>query len=83
LTRQSNQSAFSRKASLPHGAFALQIRQNLGCNIFARANLSLFDPGCKTLLCPAAHMAIIVLPDFGRSYSAEEKELYNISTLSS
>ncbi|HWZ16944.1 MAG TPA: hypothetical protein VNW95_17030 [Mucilaginibacter sp.] len=73
-------SAFSRNASLPHWAFALQIRQNLGCNIFARANLSLCDPTCKKLLCPAARVATIVLPDFGRSCSAEGKRYTNILT---
>ena len=57
-------------ASLPHRAFALQIRQNLGCKTlpyFVRAWLSLQ----QILLCPAAAPSSIVLPDFGRSWSAD------------
>jgi hypothetical protein len=62
-----------RNASLPHKAFALQIRQNLGWNLFA-ATLPRRPIHCKNFLCPAiAHKATIVLPDFARSCSTDEK----------
>jgi len=42
-----------RKASLPHKAIALQIRQNLGCYIFTLLSLHTWPlPFCKNLLMP-------------------------------
>jgi len=38
----------SRNASLPHVAFALQIRQNLGCIYFALLSLALPPASAKT-----------------------------------
>jgi hypothetical protein len=67
-------SAAQQKGFFAARAFALQIRQNLGCNLFAGEPVA-FRPLCKKLLCPAAHVACIVLPDFGRSCSAERKRI--------
>jgi hypothetical protein len=72
LTRQSNQTAFQQKGFFAARAFTLQIRQNLGCNLFAGEPVA-FKSLCKKLLCPATHVATIVLPDFARSCSAEGK----------
>jgi len=68
------QNALSRNASLPHKAFALQIRENLGCNLFA--GLTFLSPTLHAKICYALqpHRATIVFPDFGRSLSAEEKK---------
>ncbi|MDP9047145.1 MAG: hypothetical protein M3N14_03350 [Bacteroidota bacterium] len=38
VATKGTKNAFSRNASLPHMAFALQIRQNRGCNIFAHVS---------------------------------------------
>jgi len=62
----------SRKASLPHGAFALQIRQNWGWKQLPRLvrpfpALACGLPFCKYFLCLAAAHVAIVLPDFGRN----------------
>jgi hypothetical protein len=65
----------SRNASLPHSASALQIRQNLGCNLFTPCFAAHCPPFCKNLLCPATHKATIVLPDFVRSSSTDEEIL--------
>jgi hypothetical protein len=54
-------SASQQKGFFAARVFALQIRLNLGCPV-------------RTGLCPAALMVCIVLPDFGRSCSAEGKE---------
>ncbi|WP_091377905.1 hypothetical protein [Mucilaginibacter mallensis] len=64
----------SRNASLPHRAFAPQIRQNLGCYIFTLLSLRTWPLRfCKNLLCPAiTHKPTIVLPDFTRSCSTDE-----------
>jgi hypothetical protein len=57
---------------LPHKAFALQIRQNLGCYIFTPLSLRTWPlPCCKNLLCPATLKATIVLLDFARSCSTD------------
>jgi hypothetical protein len=55
----------SKKASLPHGAFALQIRhpdsyRDHGLQSFAPF---LFARASQTLLCPSYAQPIIVLPD--------------------
>src|SRR4051794_33857936 len=58
--------ACSRKASLPHKAFALQNGQNHGLQLFCPAFTS--PPFCKNLLCLfLPHMPGIVLPFFIRS----------------
>jgi hypothetical protein len=58
--------ACSRKASLPHKAFALQNGQNHGLQLFCPAFTG--PPFCKNLLCPfLPHMPSIVLPVFTRS----------------
>jgi len=79
---KSNQKGFSRNASLPHLAFARQIRQNQGCNYFVllRSYNLRFS---KNLLCPATAQATIVLPALARSCSADgEEEIINTKSLS-
>ena len=44
--------AVSRNASLPHEAFALQIRQNQGLQSFCRYTQSFADPLCKKFAMP-------------------------------
>jgi len=57
---------------LLHKAFALQIRQNLGCYIFTLLSLRTKPLRfCKNLLCPATLKATIVLPAFTRSCSTD------------
>jgi hypothetical protein len=60
LDQKVTKNQVSRKASLPHVAFALQIRQNHGLQSFVPASLA------RGLRFPTL-MATIVLPDFGRS----------------
>jgi len=70
-----------RYASLPHKAFALQIRQNLGWK-HLRPYCAHCPLRCKNLLCPViALKAIIVLPDFTRSFSNDWKELKKIENI--
>ncbi|WP_091375472.1 hypothetical protein [Mucilaginibacter mallensis] len=75
LDTKETKNQVSRNASLPHKAFALQTRQNLGCYIFTLLSLRTWPLRfCKNLLCPATHKATIVLPDFARSCSTDEKK---------
>ncbi|HTD39413.1 MAG TPA: hypothetical protein VK671_02245 [Mucilaginibacter sp.] len=57
-------------ASLPHRAFTLQIRQNLGPDDFAPLShpLPVLQQNPNA---PASARPTIVLPDFGRSWSAD------------
>ena len=52
---------------------ALQIRQNLGCNSCPKALIATL---LQILLCPAAALPRIVLPDFARSFSADGVTLH-------
>jgi hypothetical protein len=54
-------------------AFALQIRQNQGCNYFAPLRSRVSLRFSKNLLCPASAQATIVLPAFARSLTADKK----------
>jgi hypothetical protein len=66
--------AFSRNASLPHKAFAPQSGQNQGLQLFAQLR-SLKPPTSAKLAMPLQpHKAIIVLPPFTRSCSADGKK---------
>jgi hypothetical protein len=66
--------AVTRNASLPHIAFALQTRQNQGCNYFAPLRSHISQRFSKNLLCPTTAQATIVLPAFARSCSADGKK---------
>ena len=65
--------AFSRKASLPHEAFALQIRQNLGCKMLRHFSFAQPHASATIAMPFPTLVAIIVLPDFARSCSADGK----------
>jgi hypothetical protein len=70
-TKGTKKSSQPTLASLPHRAFALQINQNHGCNTlpYYRSRCPLL---LQSLLMPfPALRASIVLPDFGRSWSAD------------
>jgi hypothetical protein len=61
----------SREASLPHLAFALQIRQNRGLqNVAPLRSLQAFASATIAMPFPAL-IPTIVLPDFVRSFSAD------------
>jgi hypothetical protein len=63
--------AVSRKASLPHRAFALQISQNHGLQNVAPLRSRQADASTTIAMPFPAHKANIVLPDFTRSCSAD------------
>jgi hypothetical protein len=68
--------AFSRNASLPHKAFALQSRQNHGLQLFCSTSFAHFPTLQQKLAMPLQpHRACIVLPAFVRSCSAEGKRI--------
>jgi hypothetical protein len=70
IQRTKNQ--VSRNASFPHGAFALQITQNLGCKnlpYYVRTN----HRTAKYYYALQPHNATIILPDFIRSCSTNSK----------
>jgi hypothetical protein len=70
LDQKVTKNQVSRNASLPHMAFALQSGKTTGCKMlphFVRSTLTLQ----QLLLCPYHAQAIIVLPDFARSCSAD------------
>ena len=60
-------------------AFALQIRQNLGCKIFALLRPLIARPSApmhRGYALPLPSWARIVLPDFGRSCSTDGVEYF-------
>jgi hypothetical protein len=67
VTKKSSQ----QKGFFAAQAFALQIRQNRGCNLFALASPAHARASSKICYALQPHMATIVLPDFGRSCSAD------------
>jgi hypothetical protein len=63
---KSNQNRVSRDASLPHWAFPAQIRQNLGCNLFAplRSRLALASAkSCEALQPHGPPLFCLILPE--------------------
>jgi hypothetical protein len=77
LDQKVTKNQVSRKASLPHRAFALQVRQNLGLQTIAQ--LRSLNSCASANICYAlpTEQATIVLPDFTRSCSADEKKKRN------
>jgi hypothetical protein len=73
---------FQQKGFFAARGLALQTSQNPGCTLFAP--LRSRGPRASAKICYAlpAHMATIVLPDFTRSFSAEEKEKNNSGRIS-
>jgi hypothetical protein len=59
---------------LPHRAFALQTRQNLGCNLLTLLRSLRASASAKSCYALLALKATIVLSDFGRSSSADGKK---------
>jgi hypothetical protein len=71
LDQKEPKNQVSREASLPHMAFALQIRQNLGLQTIALLR-SLKQPLLQIFAMPfPAHKARRVLPGFIRSCSVD------------
>jgi len=74
--------AVSREASLPHIAFALQIRQNHGLlNLTSTYVRTLSPASGKVRYALTTAQATIVLPAFGRSLSADEEGNINTDCL--
>jgi hypothetical protein len=63
----------SKKASLPHKAFALQNGQNHGLESFAPLAFALFPRFSKISYAPATRKPTIVLPTFSRSCFADRE----------
>jgi hypothetical protein len=74
LDQKEQKNQVSRKASLPHMALTLQIRQNLGLQTIAL--LRSLEALASANICYALPnaQATIVLPDFARSYSTDRKK---------
>jgi hypothetical protein len=59
------------KASLPHEGFALQIRQNRGCNLLPCWRALVAQCFCKSCYALPPYLATIVLPDFTEAGSTD------------
>jgi hypothetical protein len=74
---ESNQRSSQQRGFFSRAAFALQIRQNRGWKQLPRlvrfwpAHLLLVGPSANISYALPPHLACIVLPDFGRSFSAD------------
>jgi hypothetical protein len=76
LDQKVTKNQVSREASLPHLAFAPQMRQNQVRKSFAHSLRSHIPPASAKLAFPLQpHKATIVLPDFARSCSADGKRI--------
>jgi hypothetical protein len=82
LDQKKQKIKFSRNASVPQKAFAMQIRQNHGLQNVAPplASGSLSPTLQQLLLCPCHAQATIVLPDFARSCSADGENEKSIAS---
>jgi len=74
LKQKVKENQVTRNASLPHKAFAPQIRQNLGYNLLTllRSHEPALQP--KAAMPSPTLMATIVLPYFTRSCSADGRK---------
>jgi hypothetical protein len=66
--------AVTRNTSMPLMAFALQISQNHGLQLFCPTLFALSYASAKTCYVPATARYCIVLPAFARSCSADGEE---------
>jgi len=71
LIQKGPKKSSQQKGFFALGAFALQIRQNLGCNLFAVTPYHLQTLYAKICYALSPLQAHIVLPDFGRSLSVD------------
>jgi hypothetical protein len=71
LDQKVTKNQVSKKASLPHKAFALQTRQNHGLESFALLTFAPTPRFSKISYAPATLKATIVLPVFARSCFAD------------
>ena len=71
---KSNQKRSRQECFFAAQAFARQIRQNLGCNLFALLRLHLACASAKSCYALPPHLATIVLPDFTRSFPVGKKQ---------
>jgi hypothetical protein len=67
LCDKSNQKRSRQEGFFAARAFALQIRQNRGCNLFAGLTCRFYTLHAKICYALPALSATIVLPDFARS----------------